>query len=100
MLDSYLNRIIEYEIVEQGTRVRDPRTLRTWLSAYAAASSTATSFTKITQAASAPVHQLADPAFAARLLGVDVDVLLGGSPGREFLSRDGIAVIPAALLGV
>lgn len=132
MLDGYLNRIIEYDIVEQGTRVRDPRTLRTWLSAYAAASSTATSFTKITQAASsrdgqiparstalayrgalerawmieatpawlptpnrlrrvasAPVHQLADPAFAARLLGVDVDALLGGSPGREFLPREG-----------
>ena len=132
MLDGYLNRIIEYDIVEQGTRVRDPRTLRTWLSAYAAASSTATSFTKITRAASsrdgqtparstalayrgalerawmieatpawlptpnrlrrvasAPVHQLADPAFAARLLGVDVDALLGGSPGREFLPREG-----------
>ncbi|MCY3893963.1 MAG: DUF4143 domain-containing protein [Acidimicrobiaceae bacterium] len=132
MLDGYLNRIIEYDIVEQGTRVRDPRTLRTWLSAYAAASSTTTSFTKIAQAASsrdgqtparstalayrgalerawmieatpawlptpnrlrraasAPVHQLADPAFAARLLGVDVDALLGGSPGRELLPRDG-----------
>ncbi len=52
MLDGYLNRIIEYDIVEQGTRVRDPQSLRTWLSAYAAAVSTATTFTKITQAAS------------------------------------------------
>ncbi|MCQ3815092.1 MAG: DUF4143 domain-containing protein, partial [Acidimicrobiia bacterium] len=101
-------------------------------SAYAAAVSTATTFTKITQAAStregqtparstalayrgalerawmieptpawlptpnrlrrvatAPVHQLADPAFAARLLGVDVDALLEGSPGRGILPRDG-----------
>lgn len=132
MLDGYLNRIIEYDIVEQGTRVRDPHSLRTWLTAYAAASSTATSFTKITQAASsregqtparstalayrgalerswmieatpawlptpnrlrrvasAPVHQLADPAFAARLLGVDVDALLEGGSGRKLLARDG-----------
>ena len=132
MLDGYLNRIIEYDIVEQGTRVRDPHSLRTWLSAYAAAVSTATTFTKITQAAStregqtparstalayrgalerawmieptpawlptpnrlrrvatAPVHQLADPAFAARLLGVDVDALLEGSSGRGILPRDG-----------
>lgn len=132
MLDGYLSRIIEYDIVEQGMRVRDPQSLRAWLSAYAAASSTATSFTKITQAASlregqtparstalayrgalerawmieatpawlptpnrlrrvasAPVHQLADPAFAARLLGVDADALLEGSSGREVLPRDG-----------
>ncbi len=132
MLDGYLNRIIEYDIVEQGTRTRDPHSLRTWLSAYAAAISTATTFTKITQAASsregltparstalayrgalerawmveaipawlptsnrlrrvatAPVHQLADPAFAARLLGVDVDALLEGSSGRGTLPRDG-----------
>ncbi len=32
---------------------------------------------------SAPVHQLADPALAARLLGVDIDALLAGSGGWE-----------------
>ena len=132
MLDGYLNRIIEYDVLEQGTRIRDPQSLRAWLSAYAAASSTAASFTKITQAASsrdgqaparstalayrgalerawmieatpawlptpnrlrrlasAPVHQLADPALAARLLGVDADALLGGDAGRAILPRDG-----------
>ena len=48
ILDGYLDRIIEYDVVEQGTRIRDPQALRTWLSAYAAAVSTATTFTKIT----------------------------------------------------
>ncbi len=132
ILDGYLDRIIEYDVVEQGTRIRDPQALRTWLSAYAAAVSTATTFTKITGAATsregqtparstalayrgalerawmieatpawlptwnrlrrvaaAPVHQLADPAFAARLLGVDVDALFDGSSGRGVLPRDG-----------
>ncbi len=41
----------------------------------------------------APKHQLADPALAARLLGVDVTSLLGGTPGAAGGSGDG------ALLG-
>jgi len=37
----------------------------------------------------APKHHLADPALAARLLGVDVDALLSGRPGGPSLPRDG-----------
>lgn len=43
--------------------------------------------------ASAPVHQLADPALAARLLEVDADTLLGGHSSGHDIPRD------ASLLG-
>jgi uncharacterized protein len=36
-----------------------------------------------------PVHQLADPALAARLLGLDVDGLLHGTPAGPAIPRDG-----------
>ncbi len=39
--------------------------------------------------ASAPVHQLADPALAARLLEVNVDALLDGQDGGRAVPRDG-----------
>ncbi len=37
----------------------------------------------------APKHHLADPALAARLLGVDVDALLSGGAGGPHIPRDG-----------
>ena len=37
----------------------------------------------------APKHHLADPALAARLLGVDEDALLEGGPARSAVPRDG-----------
>jgi len=39
--------------------------------------------------ASSPVHQLADPALAASLLGVDVDALLDGQSSGPSIPRDG-----------
>ncbi len=36
-----------------------------------------------------PVHQLADPALAARLLGLDVDALLADAPAGPPIPRDG-----------
>lgn len=36
-----------------------------------------------------PVHQLADPALAARLLGVDIDALLDNKPAGPPIPRDG-----------
>ena len=130
-LDGYLGRIVDRDFEELGHRVRNPAGLRRWLTAYAAASSTATSFEKIRDAATAgdgdkpaksttipyrdvlerlwildpveawspsrnrlsrlsspPKHQLADPALAARLLGVDADALLEGR-GGPFVPRDG-----------
>ena len=131
-LDGYLDRIVEREFVELGTRIRNAGALRRWLTAYAAASSTTASYETIRDAASAgesdkpaktttrlyraaleqlwiveplaawaptrnrlrrlaaaPVHQLADPALAARLLGVDAGALLDGADAGPPIPRDG-----------
>jgi predicted AAA+ superfamily ATPase len=131
-LDGYLSRIVDRDFEELGHRVRNPATLRRWLTAYAAASSTTTSFERIRDAATAghgdkpaksttipyrdvlerlwildpveawspsrnrlsrlsspPKHQLADPALATRLLGVDADTLLEGRDARPAVPRDG-----------
>jgi uncharacterized protein len=132
-LDGYLDRIIDREIPDEtGTAIRNPAALRRWMTAYAAASSTTTSFEKIRDAASAghdnppakltaqvyrdaltriwildeipawipannplnelgqaPKHQLADPALAARLLGVDTTALLAGESPGPSIPRDG-----------
>lgn len=117
-LDSYITRIIEREFPEQGQQVRKPETLRSWMSAYSAATATTTSYAKIlnmatpglaekpakettltyrevlsqlwlldpvspwqprnafTRFGTTPKHFLADPALAARLLGLDEQRLL------------------------
>jgi uncharacterized protein len=121
LLDGYLDQIVEREFAELGQPVRRPLTLRAWLTAYAAATATSTSYTRILNAATpgeddkpaktttiayrevlealyvldplpawvptrnalarlaqAPKHHLADPALAARLLGIGRDALLAG----------------------
>ncbi len=126
LLDGYLEQILNYDIHQFGQTFRDDGSLRRWITAYAAAVSTAAAFEKIRDAASAgethkparattipyrsaleglrlieevpawlptrnrlrrlgsaPVHQLADPALAARLLGASTDALLAGAGGRE-----------------
>jgi predicted AAA+ superfamily ATPase len=132
-LDGYLDRLVDREIPDEtGTTIRNPAALRRWMAAYAAASSTTTSFEKIRDAASAghdnpparitaqvyrdaltriwildeipawipannplnelgqaPKHQLADPALAARLLGVDAAALLAGESPGPSIPRDG-----------
>ena len=131
-LDGYVDRIVEREFVELGKSVRNPRALRRWLTAYAAAASTTASYETIRDAASAgesdkpaktttrpyratleqlwlieplpawaptrsrlrrlasaPVHQLADPALAARLLGVDTGTLVDGAPAGPPIPREG-----------
>ncbi len=50
-LDGYLSRIVDKDFPELGHRVRNPSGLRRWMTAYAAASSTAMSFEKIRDAA-------------------------------------------------
>jgi predicted AAA+ superfamily ATPase len=128
-LDGYLARIVERDFAEQGVKIRRPATLRGWLTAYAASTSTTTSYNAIldaatagehdkpaktttmtyrdvltqlwllepvpawlpttnpfTRLAQAPKHHLADPALAARLLGLDVPALLdvnGRPTGRR-----------------
>jgi predicted AAA+ superfamily ATPase len=131
-LDSYIERIVEHDFDELGRRVRDEGTLRRWMTAYAAATSTTASLEVIRGAASAgdgltparsttlpyrraleqlwiiddlpgwlpthnhirrlaeaPRHHLADPALAARLLGVDVEALLDGKDPGPPVPRDG-----------
>ncbi|HEY2055897.1 MAG TPA: DUF4143 domain-containing protein [Solirubrobacterales bacterium] len=50
-LDGYLERIIDRDFPELGHPLRNPSGLRRWLTAYAAASATTTSFEKIRDAA-------------------------------------------------
>jgi uncharacterized protein len=44
---------------------------------------------RISRLSAPPKHQLADPALAARLLGVDADALLEGEPAGPPIPRDG-----------
>lgn len=131
-LDSYLARVVDRDFPEMGRQVRNPVALRAWMTAYAAASSTTTSYEKIRDAATSgsgekpaktatipyrdvlqrlwivdpvpawlatrnrisrlaapPKHQLADPALAARLLGVDATMLLEAAPAGPPIQRDG-----------
>ena len=131
-LDGYLRHIVDRDFEELGHSVRDPAGLRRWMTAYAAASSTAASFETIRDAAtsgqgdkpaksttipyrdvlerlwvldpveawlpagnrisrlsSPPKHQLADPALASRLLGIDSGALLDGRPAGPPVPRDG-----------
>lgn len=129
-LDAYIDNIVQREFPEQGYPVRRPETLRGWLAAYAAASSSTTAYNKILDAATpgesgkpaktttiayrdaltslwlldpvpawspthnhldrvgkAPKHNLADPALAARLLGLDAPALLRGEQGTRRLAE-------------
>lgn len=52
-IGSYISRVLERELPENGVTVRRPSSLRAWLSAYAAATSTDASFSKILDAATA-----------------------------------------------
>lgn len=120
LLDSYLARVIDRDLPDVGFQVRRPETLRRWLAAYAASSSTTTAYSRLLDATTggdggqpaktttiayrdhlsrlwlldpvpgwtpsnspvrrlqmSPKHQLADPALAARLLGLSGRALLG-----------------------
>lgn len=50
-LDSYVARIVERELPESGVSVRRPSALRAWLAAYAAATATNASYSKVLDAA-------------------------------------------------
>lgn len=52
-LDSYLLRVIDRDLPEQGVTVRSPSQLRAWLEAYAAATSTTTSYSRLLDATTA-----------------------------------------------
>lgn len=120
-LDSYLRNVVDRDVPDQGLAVRRPEAMLAWLRAYAAATATTASYTRILDAATpgqsnkparttsvayrdvlaqlwlldpvpawqpsgsaftrlqqAPKHHLADPALAARLLGLDVEAMIDG----------------------
>ena len=52
-LDSYLTRIVERDMPDNGITIRRPAALRAWLRAYAAATASTTDYTKILAAATA-----------------------------------------------
>lgn len=122
LLDAYLTRVVDRDLPDQGYEVRRPDTLRRWLRAYAAASSTTTAYSRLLDATTggdtaqpaktttgayrdhlsqlwlldpvpgwtpshnaikqlrqAPKHHLADPALAARLLGLTASSLLSST---------------------
>lgn len=47
LLSSYLQRVVDRDLPDLGFEVRRPETLRRWLSAYAAASSTSTAYSRL-----------------------------------------------------
>jgi len=53
LLDSYVDRIVDHDIPEAGRNVRHPEALRAWLTAYAAATATVSSYSTILDAATA-----------------------------------------------
>lgn len=64
-LDSYVTRIVDRELPENGVAVRRPRTLRAWLAAYGAATATDASWSAILDAATSgeaekPARQTVD----------------------------------------
>lgn len=99
LLDTYLTRVIDRDLPDQGYDVRRREVLRRWMAAYAAASSTTIAYrdhltrlglldpvpgwipanNPIRRLQRAPKHHLADPALAARLLNLSSGSLPGPS---------------------
>lgn len=91
-LDAYLERVVDRDLPDQGLRVRRPETLRRWLSAYAAASSTTTAYSRILDATTA--GDGSQPAKTTTIAYRDhlsqlylLDPVPGWSPSRSPMSR-------------
>ena len=69
-LDGYLRRVIDRDFAEQGMTLRRPDTLRAWMRAYAAATSTTASFETTRDAATPGVGN--KPALSTTLPWRDV----------------------------
>jgi predicted AAA+ superfamily ATPase len=112
-LDGYISRIIDRDFADElGQQVRRPDTLRRWMMAYAAATSTVTSLEKIRDAAT---HDEATPAKTTVLVYRDalarlfiLDPVDGWAPTGNHLKRLTLSpkhhiadpALAAALLGV
>jgi predicted AAA+ superfamily ATPase len=91
-LDGYLDRVIDRDLPELGRQVRNPAGLRRWMRAYAAASSTTTTFEKIRAAAAGSKGEVlsrkgAGPYRDALERLWILDPVPGWSPSRSHLSR-------------
>jgi predicted AAA+ superfamily ATPase len=91
-LDSYLSRVVDRDFPELGLTIRRPATLRAWLAAYAAATSTTTTYNKLLGAATP--GEAEKPAKTTTIAYRDVlerlylvDPVPGWLPTRNRLSR-------------
>lgn len=91
-LDAYLQRIIDRDLPDHGLAVRRPETLRRWLAAYAAASSTTTAYSRLLDATTA--GDGSQPAKTTTIAYRDhlskiwiLDEVSGWSPSRSPISR-------------
>lgn len=112
-LDGYLERLVDHEVVDIGLSERRPAALRQWLTAYAAATATTTSYEKIRDAATAestnPPAKATTAAYREALLRLWIlDPVDAWLPGTRHLSRLAAApkhhltdpALAARLLGV
>lgn len=91
-LDGYLARIVDRDFAELGHELRNPSGLRRWMTAYAAASSTTTSFEKIRDAATGGEGEKPSKRGAAPYRNVlerlwTLDPVQAWQPTRRHLSR-------------
>lgn len=91
-LDGYLQRVIDRDLPDRGVVVRRPETLRRWLTADAAASSTPTTHERILQGAAArggnPPAKTTGIAYRDHLTQLWLlDPVPGWSPSRSALAR-------------
>lgn len=91
-LDGYLRRIIDRDLADQGLSIRRPETLRRWLAAYAAASSTTTAYSRLLDATTG--GDGAQPAKTTTIAYRDhlsqlrlLDPVPGWSPSRNPIAR-------------
>lgn len=91
-LDSYIDRIIDRDFAELGHNLRNPTGLKCWMTAYAAATATSTTFERIRDVASA--GQGEKPSRSTTLPYRDVlerlwilDPIPGWAPSRNRISR-------------
>jgi uncharacterized protein len=94
-LDGYLDRIVDREFAELGHELRNPGGIRRWIAAYAAATSTTTSFEKIRAAATGgsgetPTRKAVIPYRNVLERLWVLDPVKGWMPTRNRLSRLGV----------
>ncbi|UFU06080.1 ATP-binding protein [Ruania halotolerans] len=92
LLDAYLQQVIHRDLPEHGVSVRRPETLRRWLAAYAAVSSTSTSYARLLDATTTGdgVHPAKTTTIAYRDHLTQLwllDPVPGWSPARNPISR-------------